>query len=324
MRLLYRMHTPADEPALMRLWTEHSGWDAVTAESWAHRLIQPPVGAAAIVVAEAAPGNIVGQFAFIPALVAIDGSERSALRPFAPILAPAARNSSQGINPLRNPIVAMYFHAVRSLRSRGDALIYMVPDPRWRRLLRVFPFLQQGTFPLWSRSLPLPEPVALPPGCRAVDVDVRDPRVDPLWRQASRLHGCSLVRDSRVLPWKVGAGDYTLTGVERGEELVAVVASKQKGDRQWLICDLLAAEADVAMRAALTAAVLVADDRARGAAPGAIVKVAVLATAVLEPHVRALGFHRDDYDFPMIVHLLDPALAKSDVAPQRWYVSAND
>lgn len=324
MRLAYRMHAPSDEPALLRLWQQHAGWDQVTTEVWAHRLLRPPFGAASIIVAEDDAGSIVGQFAFIPAMVSIDGEERSALRPFAPILDPRVRSFAGGVNPMRQPIVAMYLEAVRSLRERGDALIYMVPDPRWRRLLRVFPFLQLGTFPLWSRALPLDAPCVMPWGFEARDVDPGDPRIDLLWQRARRLHGCHLVRDTRTLPWKVGGGDYTVLGVTRGDDLVGLVASKQKGDRQWLICDLLAADDGASLHATLTAATALADARARSTTPGAIRKVAVLATPVMEPRVRELGFTRDAYDFPLAVHPLDKSIPPSAVAPARWYVSAND
>jgi hypothetical protein len=40
--------------------------------------------------------------------------------------------------------------------------------------------------------------------------------------------------------------------------------------------------------------------------------------------LRSLGFVRDAYDFPVIVHILNSAISKEDVAPSNWYVSAND
>jgi len=44
----------------------------------------------------------------------------------------------------------------------------------------------------------------------------------------------------------------------------------------------------------------------------------------MEPVVRSLGFVRDAYDFPFVVHILDQTISIDDVAPPRWYISAND
>jgi hypothetical protein len=47
-------------------------------------------------------------------------------------------------------------------------------------------------------------------------------------------------------------------------------------------------------------------------------------TPSMEPIVRGLGFVRDDYDFPLVIHVLDESLRAEDVNPSRWYVTAND
>jgi hypothetical protein len=325
MDLKYRLHTTADEPALAQLWSQHGGWDELTVETFRERLIKAPLGESAVVVAEdSSTGDILGQFTFIPCRVVIDGDEYSALRPFAPILHATARNAASWINPLKHPIVAMYFHAVEALRARGDALIFMVPDPRWRRLFRVFPFVHLGSFPLWSRRLPLNTPVALPNGFQMEPLRVDDARIDALWLLARRQHRCQLLRDTRVLPWKIGGESYDVTGVVRDCALAGLIASKrQKEDRQWLLCDVLAADTGDALKATLTAGTLVADERAR-AWPEKIAKVAILKTSAMHAHLQHLSFTRDAYDFPMVVHTLDSSLARSTVAPENWYVSAND
>jgi hypothetical protein len=92
-----------------------------------------------------------------------------------------------------------------------------------------------------------------------------------------------------------------------------------------LVCDLLVADSGDSLRNTLIAVANVAHseaiipDREKP-----IIKVAVLATPIMEPVVRSLGFVRDAYDFPMVVHILDPTISIDDVAPPRWYISAND
>ncbi|MDQ3657850.1 MAG: hypothetical protein M3457_22595 [Chloroflexota bacterium] len=322
MKLAYRMHTKDDEPALIRLWSEHGGWDKVDTKDWAHRLLQPPFGPSTIALAEDVDtGDIVAQFAFIPWRVSVDGHDVRALRAFAPVFAKPARSLLSSVHP----IVEMYRYAARTLGAQNERLIYTVPDPRWMHFLRMFPVLRSGTFPLWSLPLPLTHSVELGQGYAATSIEANDQRIDGLWKIASRLYGCMAVRDSRALPWKVSHGNYRVTGVERGGELVGVVAAQQKGDRQWLVCDLLAADAADSLRATLVAAANVGQSEAVAAPVGfPIHKVAVLATPIMEPVLRDLDFARDAYDFPLMVHILDSTIARKDVDPARWYVSAND
>jgi len=218
----------------------------------------------------------------------------------------------------------MYRHALKALRESGIRLLYTIPDPRWVRLFKLFPMLQVGSFPLWSVALPLAASLPISPDYAVSPLVAYDERVERLWAVARHLHSCQLVRNTQFLPWKIGSGDYQVLAVERGGELVGLVAGRQKGDQQWLICDMLAADED-ALRVTLAAAVNSGHGEALAAPPGRpIRKAAVLATPLIERAARPLGFQRDQYDFPMIVHLLDHALPKEQFAPERWYVSAND
>jgi hypothetical protein len=320
--LTYRLYQEEDLHTLVRLWEEETKWGKITPENWRQQFIDTPYGEASIALAtNADTGQILGQFIFIPCLVCVHGRDVLGFRPFAPIITKAARGLLSGAHP----IVEMYWQGVKGLQARGGGLIYMVPDPRWLRFFRMFPFLTCGSFPLWSLPMPLPAPLPLDDGYTMRPLEAWDQRVDELWKAASRLHGCQVVRNSRILQWKIGKGDYTVTVVERQGEMVGLVASQQRGDRQWLVCDLLVADSGDSLRNTLIAVANVAHseaiipDREKP-----IIKVAVLATPIMEPVVRSLGFVRDAYDFPMVVHILDPTISIDDVAPPRWYISAND
>jgi hypothetical protein len=323
--LAYRLVQEEDFPGVRRLWKEEAGWGTFAEEMWQRYVVEAPWGGISGTVAtDTNTGRIVGQFAFIPSLVSVNGREVRAFRPGAPIVARALRFRSP--NPFSHPVVAMYKFAVKALRARGDGLIYMVPDSRWARLFKMFPFLQTGSFPLWRLTLPTAAPLALGRGFTSAPLaSWDDGRVDELWSAARRLHGCMMVRDAKVLRWKLANATYEVTAVERGRALVGLVASRAKGDRQWLICDLLAADDGDSLRATLAAAANVAHAEAL-ARTGAqeIRKVAVLATPLMESVVRHLGFARDAYDFPLVVHVLDDSLQAENFNPSRWYVSAND
>ncbi|MEA2563605.1 MAG: hypothetical protein QOH06_5109 [Acidobacteriota bacterium] len=320
-------HEVADLPGLEQLWREETDWGEETLRNLHRWFMEAPYGKPRIVVArDSRSGAIVGQFRFMPSLVSVDGREVRAHRPFGTIITKEMRQGMASLNPLKQPAVAMYLHAVRELQERGEQLIYMVPDPRWVRLFKMFSFLQTGSFPLWSRALPLAAPLPLGEGFEAAELAAWEPEaVDRLWQSSRGLHGCMSVRDTATLRWKLANARYTVTAVRREGELAALVASRAKGDRQWLVCDLLAADAGPALRAALAAAANAAHEESlvRSGAEE-IRKVAVLATQVLEPVVRELGFERDDYDFPIVTHVLDGSLQPEEVAPSRWYVSAND
>jgi hypothetical protein len=112
-------------------------------------------------------------------------------------------------------------------------------------------------------------------------------------------------------------------GVRRDGDWVGLVAARQKGDRQWLLCDLLASD-DAAQRATLTAAVNRADTLARSAQAGQLVKVALLVPPMLTEPAAALGFVRDRYDFTVVLRILDDRIERTAFEPSHCYLSANE
>jgi hypothetical protein len=322
----YRTFQEEDLPGLLRLWQQETEWGVLTAEEWRRWYVETPFGDAAVVVAvDRKSGEVAGQTVFAPSLLSVNGREVPAFRVNVPILARPLARATLDSKPFDHPIAAMYLHGIKTLGDRRRGLIYAVPNPRWLRALQVTPFFQYGTFPLWSHPLPLEAPLALGPGFTAGMLEQHDKRIDGLWEKASRLHGCQVVRNSRTLPYKVGSSVYAVLGVSKHGELAGLAVSRSKGDGQWLICDVLSADAGPSLRATLAAACNLADEKARTATPvKPISKVALLTTPTMELAARELGFARDTYEFPLVVHVLDETIRKDEVAPPRWYVSAND
>ena len=323
MSLEYRMHTKEDLPEMARLWSEHTGWGEFNWDASGRSLLRSPYGESFVSLAiDKDTGEIAGQFVFIPSRVVVDCREIAALRPFAPIMSKRYRGSLE--NPFTHPVMGMYQCAVKALRKQGFQLLYSLPDPRWRRVFAVVPWLQVGSFPLYSLPLPLEAPLELGTEFSASPLDEFTEELDRLWRTASRQHPCVVRRDAPVLRWKKGDDDHVL-GIRRRGELVGTVMSVQKGDRQWLISDVLAADSEASLRATLAAAGNLAHTMSQQPdLPKPIIKVAVLTTPFMERQVRALGFRRDDYDFLLVIHVLDRSLPKDIVDPSRWYVGASD
>jgi len=326
MNISYQFYHEATLPDLQRLWAESTDWGEHTLRNLHEWFMAAPCGKPRILVAvDEDTDEIVGQFRFMPSIVSVNGREVRAVRPFGTIVSKKMRDAIRSPNQSEQPAIAMYLRGVKELQAMGERLIYMVPDPRWVRMFELTPFFQCGSFPLWSLPLPLPAPMPLGEGYTASRLVSWDERVDRLWEKCAQLHGCLVVRNARTLSWKIANAKYEVTTVERDGELVGLAASRAKGDRQWLICDMLFADTGDDLRATLAAAANVAHEQALEAnADKPIIKVSVLVTPNMETVAASLNFKRDAYDFPIVVHTLDSSISLGDVAPSQWYVSAND
>lgn len=322
----YRPFQHADLPKLETLWLHDTTWGSITPRMWRDFVIEAPLGPPAGVIAiDTANGDVVGQFPFIRALVQVDGQVHRAFRPAAPILSKRVSGLLQLANPFGHPVAEMYTRTMDVIRAEGPGLVYMVPDPRWVRFLKMFTGLQSGKVPLFSLPVPLAASLAMPHGYEAAPLEAFDARVDDLWRVASAQHGVALVRDAAALRWKIGRGDWEVIGVTKAGTLVGLAASRQKGDRQWLVGDIFASDTDEALRATLVAVAHLADRRSREASPDRPVnKVALAVTPAMLAAVTAVGFTRDAYDFPLVVQAFGDGCPDDAVAPARWYISAND
>lgn len=323
MEIRYRPHRPDDFPQIRRIWQEASGWGAMTEAFWRRHVVDAPDGGPFICLATDADDVVLGGIAFQRRRFWLDGQPVRAARPLAPIVSDALRKRVFSINPVDHPVVQMTRFTERFLREEGFALSYMLPDPHWRLLFRMMPRIVSSTFPLWSRPLPLPAPLPLPGGHTAEPFDDFGAPLDALWDRAKGRIACGRMRDSAGMRAHAGPDEYDLVGVRRDGEWVGLVAARQKGDRQWLVCDLLAVD-DAAQHAALAAAVNRADALARSGEAGPLGKVALLVAPMLADTVSALGFARDRYDFTLVVRVLDDRIARASVDASRWYLSANE
>jgi hypothetical protein len=310
---------------LAPLWARSTDWGELTPELIEHYAVNAPGGPASVVTAATESGDLVGATFFVPVRVMVCGRQVRAHRPSAFLLDPSARVGMIHVDPKGHPTMGMYFFAADQFRALGDSLLVTIPNPRWARVLKLIPGMQSTMFPLMSLPLPLRKELPWNDGYRARNLITFDSRIDELGAAVATQYNCTIRRDTRLLEWKINRGDAVVTGVERNGELVGVVVSRKKGDRQWLICDLLAADAGDALTMTLVAAAKVAHARALAdVRPEPLHKVGVLATPLMMPILEQLGFYRDEYDFPLAVHQLDPSVSRADIAPERWYVTADD
>ncbi len=331
MRISYRMATSEDVSAMAQFWSENSGWDIIDSAEWDRRFTNTPFGDAAVALAiDPATNKLIGQFVFIPVTIIVNGKEVKAYRPYAPILQESLQTKF-GITSWvtgQHPIMKMYNKVADDLAKNGTTLIYIIPDPRWARVLQVLPYMMTHKFPLWNHSLPLAERFELPNGITVEKIKPYDPEIDILWQKASHVYSSAIVRDSKTLAWKTSHGDFKGYAIYMDTEMIGFFATVYKAkDHQWLICDLLTKDNDKSLPITLKAAcnviqeenalLPVADDHSR--------KIAILGTPAIEEVVRKIDFVKNAYHFTLAVHLLNKNnVDKKDITPVNWYVSAND
>jgi hypothetical protein len=320
MALTFRLFRDDDLPQVDRLWRESADWGPFPGDLYKSYFDRAPHGRPTIAVAEDA-GTIVGQACMMPSPVTINGRQVPAFRPIAPIIAKDLRLSAFDI--MQHPVAGMYRHAFSELKRRGSGLVFMIPDPHWVLLMKMVPGMLHGTFPLWSLPLPLSNAFELPAGYTCSRVDPDDPRLDLLWEKAAVCLNCAVVRNSTTLPVRTRPQGLDVLGLVRNGELVSVSCARQKGEGQWLLCDIVWAD-DEALRATLMAACNFAQAKTARGEAGPVYKAGILAVPAMQPALSSLGFAPDKYTFNLVVQILDDSIARADVEPSRWYISAND
>jgi hypothetical protein len=324
MNTAYRMYNPEDIDPLVEFWNQNAGWDQIDRRQWETRFYHTPFGHSSVVLAEDKDSNeILGQFVFIPSVVNIDGREVKGFRPFAPVVKESVR-SKMGFVKVAEIVLNMYNFAVDQFKKEGVGLMHMLPDPRWSRAFQFLRDVQTGYFPLWSLPLPLNKSFDIPEGFEVEPVKPTDEHINDLWNKANRLYGCMLNRSAKALPWKIRYSSYQMLSVLKDKELIGFSASRGIRDNQWLICDMLTADGNESLLTTIKATCNMGQEFATTHEEAAIRKVAVLATPLIQQQIETLDFKKDTYQFPVVIQVLDSSLSKEQVAPERWYVSAND
>ena len=328
MAMKCRFSEESDAPRLVEFWRKHGGWDDIDLPEWKRRFDETPFGRNfTIMVEDSKSRELLAQGILLRSRVMTADGPITAVRPFAPIVAEKSTGGMLGKRFLSHPTMRMLWFALRELKSIGTDVFYMVPDPRWIPVLSRLPGFEIASFPLFSLQLPLAWEFELPPGVSAAPIESFGEEVDALWNECATrldLYRVGVVRNARLLAWKVGNGDYEVTAVRRAGELIGLAASRAKGDRQWLICDMLVRDTGDSLDSTLRAVANLAHRHSQSADPDSVRKVAILASPAIEPRLRQLGFERDSYDFHLMVSRVNSRIDAERVAPGKWYISANE
>ena len=331
MDITYRIAVEEDIEAMAKFWSDNAGWDIIDAVEWKRRFMNSPAGDAIVSLAlDESTSEIIGQFVFIPLNVSVAGKTVKAFRPFAPILK-VSLQTKFGISALltgRHPLLKMYARVTEDLSKKDIPFVFIIPDPRWNRVLKAFPNIMTHRFPLWTLSLPLTRKFEQEPDYISKKIASDSIEIDEIWQKAALTYTAMIVRNRHLIRWRTQFGDFKTYAVYKGGNIVGFFAAVYKSkDHQWLICDLIAADTEQSLKNTLLYAcnILADEDSLLNRSNEAPRKLSILATPPIEKVLLSAGFVKNDYHFTLAVHALDKKnIDRRDVNPANWYISAND
>jgi hypothetical protein len=316
--LTYRLFEPGDLPGLLRLWEEHSGWGAITEEQWRQWFLDTPYGPSLISVAIDKDGTVAGQTAFMPARLDGAGHQLRALRVNAPILRQELRSAN--LRQPKHPVVQMLLTGIEGARNSGFEIIYGFPEHAW------LPFFR------WMRRVGLPNFAEAEYDCMTLTVNADSfshsdlalqevttfgDEYDQLWADAQRSFPlcCGVIRSSQWMNFRNG-GRTTIEVRQPGTyELVGYAAFKRQTN---LLADTLARNPVDLVR------VLRAAIGYLGSSAGKEIKTSAMATPMLLPALKTLGFSATDYKFAFVCNSIGDHLPEVMHMPGQWYVTPGD
>ena len=133
MGFTFRVATEDDQPGMMQLLREHSGWGDnmhPKAREWMRRA--PHGELIATIAVDEKSSEIVGMVFFLPMPVSAAGREIPAVRSFGAVM---ARGKRRILMPRNHPMRQLRKRGPELIRDLGYAFVFSLPDPRWRRVV---------------------------------------------------------------------------------------------------------------------------------------------------------------------------------------------
>jgi hypothetical protein len=331
MQIIYRNFTESDIENIIAFWNENSGWETdMDRNEFELRFCSSPFGRPILMLAvELEAEEIMGLFCFLPLSVTVYGKDVLGYRPFGAVFKESFRKQFGLASFLsgKHPILQLYNKGIEVAKQIGTSVSYLIPDPRWGKILKVMPF-QTTTFPLYSLMLPFTN-FSETVDFETIALDPSDKKIDELWESSKPVNSCTVTKNTSLYQAKIriSHGKITLYGVFRQNKLVGVFTMQFKNDgRQWCICDLLSGDNELYLTLVLKSACYKARELYLETEPatGEKHKISILATPLIEEIVTSLGFIKDSYKFTLAVQGLNSEYSRKEIAPENWYVSAND
>ena len=324
--LHYRVSTSEDIPALLDLWSQHSGWGSITAEDWRSWYELAPCGPALGVVGADDHETPRAMTVFMPCQLRVNGMDVTAVRVAAPIIHHDIRSVAM---PKRNePATELFLEGRRFAAERGFAVLFSLPDRRWvARVARAgkwMPGVPRQFAVLDGVGIDVTQAGAAHARTRAPMSRISQftDEYTTLWESASATYPitCGVVRSPEWLRYKHG-DDIVLEARDHNGELRGFVAISAK---TGAITNMLSAGRDDLPDVLSGAVAWMATAVASGDStiPQRVSAVVVPGTVAA---MRAAGFTPIDFRFGFVADTLDETVVPlSAIDPASWYLTAGD
>jgi hypothetical protein len=324
-QLTYRLFEQRDLHGILSLWENFSGWGAITEHQFYEWYFKNPDGRSIIIVATDEKDAIVGQMAFIPAMVFVEGRTLKGLRASAPIL-----NKDFRLGDLRNsqhPAFGMLKMGIDMGIKMDFDLLYSLPAHGWIGFMKLMP------------KYGLPNCHTADYGC--ITISLKEESVweektgenlvlevtnsftdsyDYLWTDtvAQLPIYCSVIRSSSQLRWKISR--HLVLEVWEDGRLLGYAAFK-KGD--GLLEDLLARNIEDLKKVFFTSLkAMHFKNPHRIKAPFDEIKLMV--TPQITQMVGTIKFQLVKFQFAFGCCSLRPTVDHLTIDPKYWYIMPND
>jgi hypothetical protein len=304
-----------DYPELLRFWNDNSQWDEISMDTWAKRFLITPCGNSIFVIARK-DDRIIAHLIFVPLKIFLGGLTVNGCRPFAAVVEKSVRNLAG-----YKIIIHLYNHSIKLLRKKGVDLMIMLPDPRWKPLIR-FIDAHGASYPLFKKNIDDHFVHKAEKGIVTRLIEFYNNEIDDLWVAVKKQDVIMIVRDRQMLEWKNSHRDYKIIGVYKNGKLVGITTFLEKAkDKQIQICDILY-ENDSVKTLVLSQ---VSDFITRTySGSEEFVKVVILVTESFRESLLKIGYKLDDYNFFFVLKRINESLTKEVLDFSKWYLSAND
>lgn len=312
-----RLFRPEDLPAILQLWEDHSGWGGITEQQWHEWYMDTPWGESVVLVVEDLENEIVGQSAFTPFPLRLNGQTGTAYRISAPILKESIR-AGRVISP-DHPTRRMLDVGLTEVGARGAMAAYAMPLISWRGFFRRIPGFHVQEY-----------------GCACIDLrnntaqseaklDVEAAETfgiehSNLWRDAMSLMPIQAALERTEALWNYRLSKQLVLNVRTySGDLMGYIAIKRESG---LVLDMLARNSKD-LKLVITAGVqALAKRHAEFINCPSTIKLMV--TPQIEPIVKELEIPLDDFRFLFSVIPTQEGVEPESVAPQSWFLTAGD
>jgi hypothetical protein len=323
--LTYRLFQDEDIPGILLLWEKSSGWGGINEQQFHEWYINTPSGRSIIIIAANETGEIVGQTAFIPAEISLEGKVVKGLRISAPILHKDFR-----LTDLRNPIHPAFALIRKGFdlgREMGYHILYSLPAHGWIGLMKIMSDygMPDCYFDEYDCvSVPLDdESIQEEKSNRRLVVSIPksfNESYDELWKDASRLLSdtCCIIRKSAWLQWKI-SHHHVFEVSEDGRLLGYAVFKKKDG----LLLDLFARNRND-FKTVLLASFKALHVKNPNRFPVSFDEIKLMLTPWVQTLIAGINYNPVKFQFAFGCSAIQKSVDPRSIQPQNWYIMPND